>query len=47
MKVDVEIASTMHVIVESQTIKAEVVLKAHFFQPLNFEVEETEAQTGL
>lgn len=47
MKIDVEIATIMHVIAEWQMIKAEVVLKAHSFQPLNFEVEETEAQTGL
>lgn len=35
----------MHVFKESQNIRAEIELKGHFFQPLNFKVEETESQT--
>lgn len=41
-----KIATILHMFIESRNIKAEIELKALFFQPSNFEVEETEAQTG-
>lgn len=46
MKMGVGIATLTPVFMESQNIRGEIELQGHFFQLLNFQVEETEAQTS-